>query len=162
MIQLKKIISGGQTGVDQAALEAAQKCGLLTGGWCPPGSTCEAGLIPDFYNLKETPLERLEGFPDIPRSMRTAWNVRDSDATMVLFTNSGLDRGSEFTLRCAEMYRKEIFLIDLTDPVLTNEILNWLINNSVEILNIAGPSQSSQPGIHQKSHAFLTELFENL
>jgi len=79
-----KIISGGQTGVDQAALITAQKIGLETGGWCPPGRVCESGTIPEYFPLKETPQERSPDAVDVPRSQRTEWNVRDSDATLIV------------------------------------------------------------------------------
>jgi hypothetical protein len=61
--QLRKVISGGQTGVDQAALRAARDCGLKIGGWCPPGRTCEAGVIPVEFPLEETEQERSVGGP---------------------------------------------------------------------------------------------------
>ena len=79
-----KIISGGQTGVDRAALKAAQDLGFPTGGWCPPGRLAEDGIIPDRFPLKETPDDRSKDAPHIPRSQRTEWNVRDSDATLLI------------------------------------------------------------------------------
>ncbi len=79
MSQIRKVISGGQTGVDQAALRAAIALGISIDGWCPPGRICEHGVIPEEFPLKETPFERSEGAPGIPRSLRTEWNVRDSD-----------------------------------------------------------------------------------
>src|SRR3954468_14778275 len=81
---LRKVISGGQTGVDEGALRAARDCGLEIGGWCPPGRECEAGVIPLEYPLKETPSDRSPNTPDVPRSQRTEWNVRDSDGTLVI------------------------------------------------------------------------------
>src|ERR1044072_8521121 len=91
-----KVISGGQTGVDQAALRAAEACGLEIGGWCPPGPESEDGAIPKRYPLRETPVERSRDAPDVPRSLRTEWNVRDSDAVLVLKAPSAqpLDPGS--------------------------------------------------------------------
>src|SRR6266404_7590609 len=84
MRRLKKIISGGQTGVDQGALRAAKECRLEIGGWCPPGRVRETGTIPPEFPLKETARERSADAPDVPRSQRTEWNVRDSDATLVI------------------------------------------------------------------------------
>src|SRR5882672_9150963 len=81
---LCKVTSGGQTGVDQAALRAGKDCGLAIGGWCSPGRGCEAGVIPQAFPLNETEQERSPNAPDVPRSQRTEWNVRDSDATLVI------------------------------------------------------------------------------
>src|SRR2546423_4826044 len=84
MSVVRKVISGGQTGVDQAALRAAKNCGLEIGGWCPPGRLCDNGVIPPEFPLKETPQEQSPDAPDVPRSQRTEWNVRDSDGTLVI------------------------------------------------------------------------------
>jgi len=84
MSLIRKIISGGQTGVDQAALRAAIASGIPFDGWCPPGRICEDGIIPEEFNLKETPFERSESAHEIPRSLRTEWNVRDSDGVLIL------------------------------------------------------------------------------
>src|SRR3977135_3449734 len=84
MHNVTKVVSGGQTGVDQAALRAAKVCGLSIGGWCPPGRVCETGVIPLEFPLQETEQERSPDALDVPRSQRTEWNVRDSDATLVI------------------------------------------------------------------------------
>src|SRR5215469_12366673 len=91
---LTRVISGGQTGVDQAALRAAASLGIATGGWCPPGRIAEDGVIPDHFPLTETPDERSADAPDIPRSQRTEWNVRDSDGTLLLFQGEPEARGA--------------------------------------------------------------------
>ena len=78
MWTVPRVISGGQTGVDQAALRAAKACVLAMGGWCPPGRLCDSGLIPSEFPLQETERERSPGAPDVPRSQRTEWNVRAS------------------------------------------------------------------------------------
>src|SRR2546423_14675973 len=84
MNTLRKVISGGQTGVDQAALRAARDCGLEIGGWCPPGRVSEGGVIPGEFPLKETPDERSPEGPDVPRAQRTGRNVRDLAGTLVI------------------------------------------------------------------------------
>src|SRR2546425_4775996 len=115
MRRLNKIVSGGQTGVDQAALRAAKASGLSVGGWCPPGRLSEAGVIPSEFPLQETERERSPNAPDVPRSQRTEWNVRDSDATLVI-TAGGVspseaapedrphDPGTQWAIQCAARY----------------------------------------------------------
>src|SRR2546430_15604495 len=108
MRRLTKVISGGQTGVDQAALRAARDCGLAIGGWCPPGRECESGLIPLEFPLQETERERSPDAPDVPRSQRTELNVRDSDATLVIVAAGGnrsgcatiSDAATKWTMEC--------------------------------------------------------------
>src|SRR5580704_4564944 len=104
-----RVISGGQTGVDQAALRAAQACGLAIGGWCPPGRICESGRIPERFTLQETPEERSPLALDIPRSLRTEWNVRDSDSTLIVRDCTAPmpmhgDPGTAWTFDCAVRY----------------------------------------------------------
>src|SRR3954464_12747181 len=97
MRTLIKVISGGQTGVDQAALRAASECGLEIGGWCPPGRVCETGVIPGEFPLRETERERSPDAQDVPRSQRTEWNVRDSDGTLLIQSaNVPGDEGTEW------------------------------------------------------------------
>src|SRR3954447_14624932 len=73
---IQRIVSGGQTGVDRAALDVALALGIPCGGWCPRGRGAEDGLIPERYPLVETPAA--------DASQRTRWNVRDSDGTLIL------------------------------------------------------------------------------
>ncbi|PSQ85488.1 MAG: molybdenum cofactor carrier, partial [Bacteroidetes bacterium QH_2_63_10] len=86
---MRKIISGGQTGVDRAALDAALAFNVPVGGWCPKGRRAEDGQIPDRYPLEETPSEAYE--------QRTAWNVRDSDGTLII-TDGSLEGGTALTM----------------------------------------------------------------
>lgn len=162
MAGLKKIISGGQTGVDQAALNAAIDLGLEHGGWCPPGRICEEGIIPDRYNLEETPTEKSTNAPSILRSLRTEWNVKDSEATLILSPkNAESDPGTDWTLKCVIKYNK-LYLI--ADPLVENtagKILTWLCSNSFKILNIAGPAESKYPGIGEKTYELLYRVVKN-
>ena len=83
---IRKIISGGQTGVDRAALDWAMKYGIQHGGWCPAGRRAEDGAIPERYSLQETPARQYQ--------QRTRWNVRDSDATLIISLSTELTAGS--------------------------------------------------------------------
>jgi len=152
------IVSGGQTGVDQAALQAGLDCGLQVGGWCPPGGICEDGLIPDHYNLKETPETCSQIAPGVPRSLRTEWNVRDAEATLVLST-SVLDSGSEFSVRCCKLFNKAILVINPNEPDAQQRIIDWLQTTEIKRLNVAGPSENTCPGVYILTYKLLMSVF---
>jgi len=155
---LQKIISGGQTGVDQSALDVAINIGIDCGGWCPPGRLCENGLIPPHYSLEETPSDRSNSAPDIPRSLRTEWNVRDADATLILLPKGlGSDKGTEWTIECALQYQKQYLITDPFGKDTAIKIRSWLETIMVRVLNIAGPSENSYPGIGEQTRKLLTE-----
>lgn len=158
---LKKIISGGQTGVDQSALRAALDCDRAIGGWCPPGRVCESGAIPALYSLRETPLEHSPAAPGIPRSQRTEWNVRDADACLILLPHTAAkpDQGSAWTLDCAERFQRPHCIIGLNKPSVIDEIHAWLSDVKPTILNVAGPAESLAPGIGRQSYRILREVF---
>ncbi|HKG23815.1 MAG TPA: putative molybdenum carrier protein [Blastocatellia bacterium] len=163
MFKLSRVISGGQTGVDQAALRAARERGLALGGWCPPGRACEAGIIPSSFPLQETPEDRSPGAPDTPRSQRTEWNVRDSDATLILQPgpNARADPGTDWTQRCARRYGRPLLICDPADPTSPDTIKRWLRAFSIRTLNVAGPGERAVPGIGDQAHALLVQVFSD-
>lgn len=131
-----KIISGGQTGVDRAALDSALKHGIVCGGWCPSGRLDENGIIPAHY-----PLQEVEdgGFSD-----RTLRNVRDSDGTVIIYSNE-LRGGSEQTVRfCREENRPhELINGAEVSAHLAAEVMREFVRNyKIATLNIAGPRHS--------------------
>jgi hypothetical protein len=144
-----KIVSGGQTGVDRAALDAALDLGLPCGGWCPRGRRAEDGPIPDRYLLAETPTDE---YPQ-----RTEWNVRDSDGTLIL-TRGAPDRGTALTARLAARLRKPCLEVDLNDPPSPAAVRAWAQAHEVWVLNVAGPRESHAPGIHGQAVQFLREV----
>ncbi len=144
-----KIVSGGQTGVDRAALDAAIALGIPHGGWCPRGRAAEDGQIPEQYRLQETESAEYR--------VRTEWNVRDSDATLIL-CRGPLTGGTELTACLARQYQRPCRIVDLRRPPHTNELCDWLEENNVKVLNVAGPRESQEPGITAASRAFLDKL----
>jgi hypothetical protein len=161
MSALAQVISGGQTGVDQAALRAALACGIARGGWCPPGRDSEAGPIPEDLPLIETPLDRSPDAPDVPRSLRTEWNVRDSDATLVLRPASVTrrDPGTEWAIRCAARLGRPVLVSDPEDADAPANILRWIDALPIRTLHVAGPAESACPGIGALAERTLERAF---
>ncbi|HEX4630351.1 MAG TPA: putative molybdenum carrier protein [Chthoniobacterales bacterium] len=166
---LRKVISGGQTGVDQAALRAARDSGLEIGGWCPPGRECETGVIPAEFPLQETERQCSSAAPDVPRSQRTEWNVRDSDGTLVITmggNRSGRptsnDSGTEWTIECARRYKKPLLVCNVDDPKARSKIQPWIDGNRMSIVNIAGPSEATVSGVGERAYSLLRRVFEEI
>ncbi len=146
---LKKIVSGGQTGVDRAALDVALQLGIPCGGWCPKGRLAEDGEIPARYPLQETPSSK---YP-----VRTDWNIRDSDATMIL--NLGeLEGGTALTGILASGYGSPCIVLDLETDQDMEQLFAWLKENTVSTLNIAGPRASKRPDAHRLAVELLQHL----
>ncbi|HUW60020.1 MAG TPA: putative molybdenum carrier protein [Candidatus Bathyarchaeia archaeon] len=154
------VLAGGQTGVDQAAHRAAMANGLLCAGWCPPGRECETGLICPEFPLTPTPEDRSHLAADVPRSQRTEWNVRDSDGTLIL-DDSGIatDAGTGFACRVAGILGRPLLVVDPRDQKNIEVVKAWLDRYEVRVLNIAGPSENTSPGISKAAFAFLSALF---
>jgi hypothetical protein len=152
LFDVRRVISGGQTGVDRAALDWALALGLPHGGWCPRGRRAEDGPIASRYQLQETPSER---YAD-----RTRRNALESDATLVL--NAGvLEAGTQLTVSICESARKPVHIVQLDDVALgqnVERVREWLQANRVAVLNIAGPRESKRPGIYQRARDFLVQL----
>lgn len=145
---LQKILSGGQTGADRAALDWAINHDIPHGGWCPKGRRAEDGIIPERYCLKETPRSQYR--------QRTKWNVRDADATLIVTLTGDLAGGSLFTRQYAERIgRPCLHVVPGNDWC--EKIKGFLDKHSIRILNVAGPRASSAPGIEQFVHEVLTE-----
>jgi hypothetical protein len=144
-----KIVSGGQTGVDRAALDVALAMGLDTGGWCPRGRRALDGRIPERYTLRETPSSHY--------SQRTEWNVRDSDATLIL-TRGTPSGGTRLTLDLARRYGRPVRVVDLALPPPVSEVRDWLRGNGVHVLNVAGPREEGAPGIRRQAADYLVDL----
>lgn len=147
---VKRIVSGGQTGADRAALDFARQAGIECGGWVPKGRIAEDGIIPAKYpNLIDTT-------SDDPR-VRTELNVRDSDATL-LVTRGVPKGGSALTLQVAARLDKPVLHVDLERESVdkaSRRLLEWLQNISPTVLNIAGPRISEDDEIYELTIALL-------
>jgi hypothetical protein len=144
-----KIISGGQTGVDRAALDAAMELGLPCGGWCPRGRKAENGVVPERYPLTETATEIY--------AERTEKNVLDSDATLVLVRGQAKG-GSKLTIELAGRHKKPCLEVDVSGDEAASFIRIWLGNHSIQTLNVAGPRESTAPGIHAQALALIRRV----
>ncbi|MBF0548269.1 MAG: putative molybdenum carrier protein [Candidatus Riflebacteria bacterium] len=136
-----KIVSGGQTGVDRAALDVALELGIPIGGWCPLGRIAEDGTIPPEYTLIETSSKK---YP-----IRTRFNVRDSDATLV-FSEGPLRGGSALTIEFAKRERKPFLHVDSSFHEIAGAVETvyvWLLKEKPGILNVAGPRLSEAPKV---------------
>ncbi|MEM8561998.1 MAG: putative molybdenum carrier protein [Pseudomonadota bacterium] len=155
------VLAGGQTGVDQSSQRAAMDSGILCAGWCPPGRICESGTIPSMFPLVETPVERSPDAPDVPRSLRTQWNARDSDATLILTPGSNYktDPGTDWTSVAAKYYRKPVYMVDPYSASAKEAITDWIYINQIHVLNCAGPSEKTSPGISQRVTELMGEVF---
>ncbi len=145
-LPIRKIISGGQTGVDRAALDVGLSFSIPIGGWCPKGRLAEDGPIPLFYPLQETPSSQF--------SQRTEWNVRDSDGTFVL-TDDTPTGGTALTIRLAKHHHKPYLILNVDQRSDPTVVSSWLIQHDIRTLNIAGPRESTSPGIYESAYAFL-------
>lgn len=140
---IQKIISGGQTGVDRAALDAAIKLTIPHGGWIPQGRLTEDGPLPSKYQLQET---GSTSYAD-----RTEKNVLDADATLII-SRGPLTGGSEYTREMAVKHRRLWLHIDLKKiPAFQAAIAinDWISKKQIATLNVAGPRASKDPKIYQ-------------
>lgn len=150
---LKKIVAGGQTGVDRAALDAAIRMGIPHGGWIPKGRLTEAGPLPERYRLQEMPTD---SYP-----ARTEKNVIDSDGTLII--SRGVPQGgTDYTRKMALRHGKQMLHIDLSlysnclDAA--SLVSSWIEMNNIETLNVAGPRASKDANIYDETLALLTHI----
>jgi len=152
---IKKIISGGQTGADRAALDVAIKEGIPHGGWIPKGRKAEDGMLPDKYQLQE--------MPTVSYSKRTEQNVLDSDGTLIV-SHGKLNGGSALTRRLAEKHKRPHIHLDM-NKLSVNEAVDalrvWIGNNEIMILNVAGPRASKDPDIYNATVTVLETFLIN-
>jgi hypothetical protein len=160
-----KIISGGQTGVDRAALDVAIERGMSWGGWCPRGGWAEdfphpSGLLRKYPALRETPCSRPE--------QRTEWNVRDSDAILIIADSNGLSvsKGTRCAKECADRYGKPLLVVAVSRPDAAAQVAEWLGAQRRRFgehmtLGVGGPRESEAPGIYASARQMLADVLDH-
>jgi hypothetical protein len=145
------IVSGGQTGVDRAALDVALELSILCRGWCPRGRSAEDGPIEPRYPLSETPTTAYEE--------RTERNIRDSDGTLVL-RGQQESPGTELTILLAARLQKPCLVVDLNSDPDPGIVRDWVKQHDIRVLNVAGPRASQFPGLYELARSFLREVLQ--
>jgi hypothetical protein len=148
-LRLRKIVSGGQTGVDRAALDVAMALNFPCGGWCPRGRQAEDGRIPKRYPLEETATPSY--------SSRTIQNVIDSDGTLVL-TIGTIRGGTLLTKNAAQKRKKPYLVVDLQESAEITAVVDWIKENEIGVLNVAGPRASQASEAYDLAARFLLKL----
>jgi len=151
------VVSGGQTGVDRAALDAAMQIGIPVTGWCPRGRRSEDGPIPEEYPLCET--------SSLNYAVRTEWNVRDTDGTLIIALNS-VSGGTGLTVKLARQYGQPCHVVRLlsakkrasdtkkSEQELISTVVDWIVTHRIRVLNVAGPRGSSDERTYRLAHDF--------
>jgi Circularly permutated YpsA SLOG family len=150
---IEKIVSGGQTGADRAALDAAIALGIAHGGWLPKGRLTETGPLPETYALQEMPSAEYRD--------RTVQNVIDSDGTLII-SRGGLTGGSALTLRAALDHGKPCLHIDLTEDSTfpaVSKAADWILASRIVTLNVAGPRASKDPEIYAEVKKIIEGIY---
>ncbi len=158
-----KIISGEQTGVDRAALDVAIERSMSWGGWCPKGGWAEdlpdpPGLLNKYPKLRETPSSQPE--------QRTEWNVRDSDAILIITNREGLavSKGTKRAQEWADRCGKPLLVVDVGQPDAVAQVAQWLQAQRNRFgahmtLGVGGPRESEAPGIYTSSRELMVRAF---
>ena len=149
---IKRIVSGGQTGVDRGALDAALAAGVDCGGWCPRGRRAEDGLIPALYPMTEAPGARYIA--------RTKLNVRDSDGTIVLAPGAP-SGGTRATIEHASRLGRPCLVLDLAsidDMEAVSAATRWVETEEISVLNVAGPRASGWADGRTRADAVISGL----
>jgi hypothetical protein len=158
--ELKRVISGGQTGADLGGLKAAKACGIPTGGWMPKGFLTEDGPKPEY--------ERLYGMLALPTSeytKRTRRNVEFARGTLCIASRWNAD-GVAATLRYAEELQRPLLKVEYPKSprskvkVTPEEVFQWLVQNNIFVLNVAGNRESNAEGIEEFTYRFLVQVFQ--
>lgn len=147
-----RVVSGGQTGVDRAALDAALELGVPCGGWCPAGRLAEDGVIPAHYPVTEL---RGAGYGE-----RTHKNVEDSDGTLIV-TFGHASGGTAYTIEVCEKLARPHLIVDAASVTFEEAVygaVRFVREEGVSQLNVAGPRASGEPRAYEYAYALVREL----
>ena len=150
--KLRKIVSGGQTGVDRAALDWALARGVPCGGWCPLGRWAEDGPIDVRYPLRET--------PGADPALRTEWNIRDSDGTLIVTLARRLSGGTLLTAGLARRLARPLLHLAKADGPAAGQaesLRQFIGQHEIRVLNVAGPRESGEPGVGEFAAGLLED-----
>jgi hypothetical protein len=138
---IERIVSGGQTGADRAALDWAIQHRIAHGGWCPMGRKAEDGRLPARYRLRETPSDSY--------IERTEWNVRDSDGTVIISISPVLCGGSRSTAEFCDAYRRPWIHLSAARERdhAPRRLREFVALHRIRLLNVAGPRASAEPDV---------------
>jgi hypothetical protein len=148
---IQKIVSGGQTGVDRAALDVAMELGIPCGGWCPKGRLAMDGVIPSWYPLQET--------QSADYAERTRLNVLDSDGTLILNVGK-LTGGTAYTVDVASQNAKPFIVVQIDASPDPGAVIDWITQHDIHALNVVGPRETEQAGIHTLASDFLIQVLQ--
>jgi len=149
---IKKIVSGGQIGADQAALDVAIKLGVPHGGWIQKGRKTQRGILPEKYQLKEMPIA---GFKE-----RIEQNVIHSDGTVII-SHGELTGGADYSQKMAKEQKRPCLHIDLNETSVDmagSKINTWIIENEIEVLNVTGLRTSEDAKIYKETMVIVEEI----
>ncbi len=152
-MMIKKVISGGQTGADKAALDVAIELGIQHGGWIPKGRMVEDGRLTDKYKLQET--------KNIGYSQCTELNILESDGTLIL-THGKLTGGSVLIQQISKKHNRPCLHIDLNEinePKAVQIISTWIEARKMKTMNVTGPRVGKDPEIYEAAKRILITVF---
>lgn len=154
-LAIREIISGGQTGVDRAALKVAHLWpGIRGWGYCPKGRKAEDGAIPEAFEMIEL---RSTDYRD-----RTSKNVQCADAVLILKKRESQSPGTRFTVGQCRAHKKAWYVADPFEPLIIPRIAKWVIDISPQKLMIAGPRESKAPGIEKQALGFIHSAIHHM
>jgi hypothetical protein len=158
---MQRIISGGQTGADIGGLIAAKEAGLETGGWLPNGFLTEDGPRPDLVQLFGMEEHPKEGSVRYRYVTRTYTNARDSDGT-IRFAFNFDSPGEICTKKAIDQYKKPWIDVDVNDPLPHSDVVEWIKENNIKTLNVAGNRESTWPGMKEFVRLYMTKVISIL